>query len=160
MTAIPMLNKILADALRDMLALSGSGAIAARAQQADQALMNTVVPENEYAYRAECMNKLSDMQWDIAAGQRSAALAALVATTQNISLATQKMDQAAAANILLQVASAGSAAANTVTSVAAVVAALGVELKKVGEGAPTLDSAGLSAKINDALDGLNGLKNM
>jgi len=159
MTAIPQIDKTVADAVQAMLA-AAPDEVNAIAQQAKGTLMNLPVPPAESAYRTEAKNKLNDLQFDIAAGQRTAALKELVKISQNITAASQLIDEAAADNILAKAAAAGNAAADTVKSVAATVEALGAELKKVGNGEGELDGAALSGKINDTLDKLNSLKNL
>lgn len=159
MSAIPQIDKITAGAVEAMLVAEPDD-ITAVMQQAKDALMNLPVPPAESAYRTEAKNKLTDLRFDIAAGQRTAALKELVKISQNITAASQLMDDAAADNILAKVAAVGNTAADTVKSVATTVEALGVELKKVGNGEGELDGAALSGKINDTLDKLNSLKNL
>ncbi len=159
MSAIPQIDKITAGAVEAMLVAEPDD-ITAVMQQAKDALMNLPVPPAESAYRTEAKNKLTDLRFDIAAGQRTAALKELVEISQNITAASQLMDGAAADNILAKVAAVGNTAADTVKSVATTVEALGAELKKVGNGEGELDGAALSGKINDTLDKLNSLKNL
>jgi phage-related protein len=159
MSAIPQIDKITAGAVEAMLVAEPDD-ITAVMQQAKDALMNLPVPPAESAYRTEAKNKLTDLRFDIAAGQRTAALKELVKISQNITAASQLMDDAAADNILAKVAAVGNTAADTVKSVATTVEALGAELKKVGNGEGELDGAALSGKINDTLDKLNSLKNL
>jgi len=161
MSAIDEMNAIVASAIEDMLGVTDDDELATRTQLANDELDEVMITtDEEEAHLTACKDRIAQALFDIGSGQRKASLRLLVDTSQNITAASQLMDEAAADNILTKVAAAGNTVAETVKSVAATVEALGTELKKVGNKTSQLDGEALSEKINATLDKLKSLKNL
>ena len=100
MSATEQMDRIVHDALKDMLALTDSDEINNRVAEASKALDNLIITPDERNYLTESKNKLTNLQFDIGVAWRADALAQLNELTIKIAAAEAQMDADAADNLL------------------------------------------------------------
>jgi len=161
MTPTEQMDRIVHDTIKDMLTMTDATEINAKATAGISALdMVIVTTMDEQDALIANKQAIGHTQLQIGLAQRAEALEELSKRAKNITAAGQLMDEAAANNILIKAAEAGSAAAATIDSVATTIKALGTALETLGDDDNELDAASLSEKINDTLDKLNSLKDL